>query len=156
MTIYENNDCFWHGYLFVTASPPNTTCSLTISLPINTIVRNVFISTRDQYLSHGIGLIVSVGDTDVDKLNPSKRCTFTTNNGTISTSSVTGLSAWVTCNNIVGSNLFVTNPTLGHVILFEIMAFTQYNIMPFVYIVHGSGSTQPNTKENLKNTEFNF
>jgi hypothetical protein len=97
-----------------------------------------------------------VGDTDVDKLNPSKRCTFKTNNGTISTSSVTGLSAWVTCNNIVGSNLFVTNPTFGQVIFFEIMAFTQYNVMPFVYIVHGSASTQPNTKENLKNTEFYF
>jgi hypothetical protein len=79
-----------------------------------------------------------VGDTEADKLDPKKRCTWTTNTGATSTSSTTGLSAWLTCSNLVGSKLFVTNPTLKHVMIFEIMAFTQYNVLPFVYSVTGA------------------
>jgi hypothetical protein len=73
-----------------------------------------------------------VGDTDADMRDPNKHCIWTNNTGATSTSSTTGLSAWLTCNNLIGSKLFVTNPTVGNVFLFEIMAFTQYNVLPLV------------------------
>jgi hypothetical protein len=97
-----------------------------------------------------------VGDTEADKLDPNKRCTWTTNTGATSTSSTTGFSAWLTCNNLVGSKLFVTNPTLKNVMIFEIMAFTQFNVLPFVYSVTGANPLTGSSLMNLKNTEMNI
>ena len=94
-------------YLFMIGYNP--ACSLTITLPSTTTVRTVLFSGRDSFLF--LGHIVSVGDTEADKLDPNKRCTWTNNTGATSTSSTTGLSAWLTCSNLVGSKLFVTNPT---------------------------------------------
>jgi hypothetical protein len=103
-------------------------CSLTITLPASTTVRTVLLSGRDlnRYENGGKGLTVTVGDT----LVTSNKCYF--NNDPTQTSSTTGLSAWLTCDNLVGSKLFLTNPRVKMVILFEVMAFTQYNVLPFV------------------------
>ncbi len=149
-----NYGCNWVGYLFLTTSYKDPACSLTVTLPPGTTVRTVLLSARENYPDHGIGLIISVGDTDADKLDVSKRCYF--NNDPIKTSSTTGFSAWLTCDNLVGAKLFVTNPNHGRVVLFEIMAFTQYNVMPFVLSVTGAISTQPNTILKLKSTEMNI
>jgi hypothetical protein len=119
-------------------------------------VRTVLLSARELYIDWVRGLTVSVGDTDSDMLDPLKRCTWTTNTGATSTSSTTGLSAWLTCNNLLGSKFFITNPILDNVHLFEVMAFTQYNILSFVYSVEGTTSTQPDAILNLKNTEMNI
>ena len=40
--------------------------------------------------------------------------------------------------------------------LFEVMAFTQYNVLPFIYSVEGATSTVSNTILKLKNTEMNI
>jgi hypothetical protein len=80
-----------------------------------------------------MGLTVRVGNS----LTNSIPCTFTNNTGATSTSSTSGLSAWLTCDNLVGFKLFVTNPSKDYVVLFEIMAFSQYNILPFAYTVYG-------------------
>jgi hypothetical protein len=151
ITYYEGGSGLYQ-YLFVIHKDP--ACSLTITLPSTTTVRTVLFSGRDSYLFPGH--IVSVGDTEADKLDPNKRCTWTNNTGATSTSSTTGLSAWLTCNNLVGSKLFVTNPTKEHVMIFEIMAFTQFNVMPFVYTITGATSTVRSTILKLKNTEMNI
>jgi hypothetical protein len=96
--------------------------------------------------------MVSVGNTNVT----SKPCKFTSNTGTNSTNSTTGLSAWLTCDNLVGSKLFVTNPTFRYVFFYEIMAFTQYNVLPFVHSVFGANPTVSNSNNNLKKTEMNI
>jgi hypothetical protein len=80
-------------------------------------------------------------------------CKFTSNTGGTSTSSTIGWSAWLTCDNLFGSKLFVTNPTFGYVFLFEIMAFTQYNVLPFVYSITGANAFSGSLM-NLKNTEM--
>ena len=98
------------------------------------------------------GLTVSVGDTLAD----SKNCTWITNTGETSTSSTTGLSAWLTCNNFVGSKLFVTNRNLSWVLFFEVMAFTQYNVLPFVYSVFGANPVTNSAWNNLNRTEMNI
>jgi hypothetical protein len=126
MTHYEVS-CDWPGYLFVTTTS-GLDGSLTIPMPPDTTVRTVLLSARDNVLWQGIGLTVSVGN----ELDTSTPCIFTSNTGTISTYSTTGLSAWLTCDNLVGSKLFVTNPQVHYVTLFEVMAFTQYNVQPFV------------------------
>ncbi len=109
ITLYESDtNCNWFNYLFVTSMSNEYNCRLTITLPATTTVRTVLFSARDRYLNIGIGLTVSVGDT----FALSKSCTWTTNTGATSTSSKTGLSAWLTCNNLAGSKLFVTNPYL--------------------------------------------
>ena len=114
-------------YLFLTSvNAPDA--SLVITLPPDTTVRTVLLSARDRYPGQGIGLTVSVGNA----LLTSTPCKFSSNTGTTSISSTTGLSAWLTCDDLVGSKLFVTNPTRGYVHLFEVMAFTQYNVQPFV------------------------
>jgi hypothetical protein len=119
MTRFDTLNCWIFGYLFFTW-PLDTACSLTISLPLGTTVRTVLLSTRDLHPNFGIGLIVSVGET----LATSTRCYFT-NYSRATTSSPTGLSAWLTCNNLVGSKLFIMNPTFGYVSLYEVMAFSQ-------------------------------
>jgi hypothetical protein len=126
ITHYEVG-CDWPGYLFCTTTS-GLDGSLTITLPPGTTVRTVLLSARDNLLWQGIGLTVSVGNA----LLTSTPCKFISNTGTTSTYSTTGLSAWLTCDNLVGSKLFVTNSVKGFVTLFEVMAFTQYNVQPFV------------------------
>ncbi len=93
----------------------------------------------------GIGIIVSVGET----LATSKRCYFTNYNKTI-TSSPTGHSAWLTCDNLVGSKLFLTNPTYQCVVLYEVMAFSQYNLIP-IATFNSKYSTTATAGSNQKN-----
>jgi hypothetical protein len=115
-------------------------------------VRAVLLSGRDKIFWAGIGLKVSVGDT----LLTSTPCKFTSNTGKNSTYSTTGLSAWLICDNLIGEYLFVTNPNIGIVMFYEIMAFTQYNILPFVSSVFGANSTDSSSINNLKKTEMNI
>ena len=84
----------------------DSACSLTINLSPGTTVRTVILSTVDYVPETGKGLIVSVGEI----LDTSTRCYFT-NYSRARTSSPTGLSAWLTCDDLVGSKLFITNPT---------------------------------------------
>ena len=130
----------------------SSACTLRISLPPDTTVRTVLLSARDSLLWQGIGLTVSVGNA----LLTSTPCKFISNTGTTSTYSTTGLSAWLTCDNLVGSKLFLTNPTYKMVILFEVMAFTQYNVQPFFQSVSGATSTVSNTILKFNNTEMNI
>jgi hypothetical protein len=86
-------------------------------------VKSVLLSLKE--LIYGLhdkntGIIVSVGET----IPTSTRCYFT-NYGKTTTSSPTGFSAWLTCDNLVGSKLFITNPTSTYVSLYEVMAFSQ-------------------------------
>ena len=103
MTRYEISTRDSVGWLFGTSSSPD--CSLTISLPPGTIVRSVLMSMRDNWDPWNIGHIVSVGES----VATSKRC-YLTNYGE-AIISTRGSSAWFTCDNLVGSKLFVTNPT---------------------------------------------
>ncbi len=138
------------GYLFHT-SPRDTACSLTVSLPLGTTVRTVLLSTRDLFFYEGIGFIVSVGET----LATSTRCYFT-NYSRATTSSPTGLSAWLTCNNLVGSKLFIINPTYGYVILFEVMAFSQQNLLPIATInsIYSIAAVSGSKQQNLLKKEM--
>jgi hypothetical protein len=60
---------------------------------------------------------VSVGET----LKTSTPCYFTNYGKKVTT--CPGLSAWLTCENLVGSKLFVTNKSID-IILYEVMAFS--------------------------------
>ncbi len=114
------------------------TSSLTITLPTDTTVRSVLLSLPDSIGNEGRSIVVSVGET----LANNKRCYFT-HYGKKITSSKTGLSAWLTCDDLVGSKLFITNPNFMRITLFEIMAFSQYNVMPFatIYSLYSTAAT---------------
>jgi hypothetical protein len=65
-----------------------------------------------------------VGET----LATSTPCYFTSYGKKSTTSN--GNSAWLNCENLVSSKVFITNPTKGSIILYEVMAFSQYNLIP--------------------------
>ena len=101
----------------------------------------------------GIGLIVSIGETLA-----TSTCCYFTNYGGATTSSLKGLSAWLTCNNLVGSKLFITNPTLGTVYLFEVMAFSQYNLIStaMIYSIYSTAAASGSKQINLLKKEMNI
>jgi hypothetical protein len=74
------------------------------------------------------------------------------------TTSPTGLPAWLTCDNLVGSKLFMTNPTVGIIALYEIMAFSQYNFMPnaTIYSLYSTVATTGSNLTNFLKTEMNI
>jgi hypothetical protein len=51
--------------------------------------------------------------------------------------------AWLTCDSLIGSKLFITNPTTGIVLLYEIMAFSLYNFMTIatIYSLYSTAAT---------------
>ncbi len=106
-----------------------------------------------MHIHTGIGLIVSVGE----MLATSTRCYFT-NYSRATTSSPTGLSAWLTCDNLVGSKLFITNPTFASVNLYEVMAFSQYNLLPIatIHSIYSIAAVSGSKQQNLLKKEMNI
>ncbi len=104
-------------------------------------------------LGNGKGIIVSVGET----IATSTRCYFTSY-GKTTTSSPTGNSAWLTCDNLVGSKFFVTNPTSRIVALYEVMAFSQYNLISIatIYSFYSTSATTGSNHKNLLKTVMNI
>jgi hypothetical protein len=135
------------------SDPISTACFLKVSLPTSSTVRSVLLSAKDLSPIVGIGLIVSVGET----LATSTRCYFTNYNKT-TTSSPTGLSAWLTCDDLVGSNLFVSNPTYARIMVYEVMAFSQYNLISIatIYSIYSTPATSGSKQKNLLKTEMNI
>jgi hypothetical protein len=81
-------------------------------------------------------------------------CIFTSNNKTSSNSSPEGNSAWITCpTDTYGSNLYITSNTLGRVEIIEVMAFSQYNVLPNGWIYDNSSSSLTST-EGVSNSSF--
>ena len=122
-------------------------------MPPGTTVRTVLLSVTDKDPGRSKNLIVSVGET----LATSTRCFFTNYNRT-TISSPTGLSAWLTCDNLVGSKLFITNPTNGYVLLLEVMAFSQYNLIPLsmIYSLYSTAAVSGSKQQNLLKKEMNI
>ncbi len=96
---------------------------------------------------------MSVGET----LATGTKCYFMKYGKTM-TSSPTGLSAWLTCDNVVGSKLFITNPTYGAVSMYEVMAFSQYNLIHIasIFSLYSTLPTSTSNQKNLLKTEMNI
>ena len=81
-------------------------------------------------------------------------CIFTSNNKTSFNSSPEGNSAWITCpTDTYGSNLYITSSTTLRVEIIEVMAFSQYNVLPNGWIYDNSSSSLTSTA-GVSNSSF--